>query len=596
MGWARSIFVRALVFAALPLGCAAEAGELLVMPYRCAVINGEPRLSPSDDRGYSVVGRREEREFSACSPADPTACRRWKVYRFDVDCGGTRVPWIDVAAAARGGRAWVEGNRLKMEMPPRWGMPPDDACARSLEGGGPYGGGFRRFCADRRSFDNPPVVAMPEGFAPMMGLNGIFVADNGSRPGAGPGPDRGPETDPRYGNGPGEMARADDGGRLQWKASPVPPPRFADAQEASRSKREPVAAEPKKTATPRTATAEASNKAPARPSEESTGKSSAKATHTTDSAPAAKPEMSKLDIKPTIINSKDARDPFSDSKPAADAAADVSETASDATREGATQDTAKQEPSPAPGTGTTADADADANSPKRPDAAAPVAAAAPSAPPAASPTSPSPTQTASSEPLNQPSPPPVAAANPAPLPAEGNASVVTASISKPASSGGTTSVLPAPLDALGPGALAAAALLALTLVALTYYQMRSQPEGDFGNRDIGALSLDGRGRDLVPTLAPDAPVHREPPGPVAPGDGGMAIGTDIPATRAEALRILGMGVAADVSDAAIKKIVDGLRMSWHPDAATNEDDRRLRELRIKQINAAWEIIGGKRPG
>ncbi len=44
----------------------------------------------------------------------------------------------------------------------------------------------------------------------------------------------------------------------------------------------------------------------------------------------------------------------------------------------------------------------------------------------------------------------------------------------------------------------------------------------------------------------------------------------------------------------MKKIVDGLRQSWHPDLARTEADRRLREVRMKQINAAWEILQGKR--
>jgi DnaJ-class molecular chaperone len=55
-----------------------------------------------------------------------------------------------------------------------------------------------------------------------------------------------------------------------------------------------------------------------------------------------------------------------------------------------------------------------------------------------------------------------------------------------------------------------------------------------------------------------------------------------------------MGVAADATQVAIKRIVDGLRMSWHPDHAKDEADRQLRELRLKQINAAWEILNGTR--
>ena len=69
----------------------------------------------------------------------------------------------------------------------------------------------------------------------------------------------------------------------------------------------------------------------------------------------------------------------------------------------------------------------------------------------------------------------------------------------------------------------------------------------------------------------------------------------MPRTRAEALEVLGMGLAPDLNEAAIKKIIDGLRMSWHPDHATDDADRATRELRLKQINAAWDIIAGPRP-
>ena len=71
-------------------------------------------------------------------------------------------------------------------------------------------------------------------------------------------------------------------------------------------------------------------------------------------------------------------------------------------------------------------------------------------------------------------------------------------------------------------------------------------------------------------------------------------GRRIPLTRDDALRVLGIGVTPDASDVAIKKIVDGLRLSWHPDHANGTADRQIRELRLKQINAAWEIIAGKR--
>jgi hypothetical protein len=62
-------------------------------------------------------------------------------------------------------------------------------------------------------------------------------------------------------------------------------------------------------------------------------------------------------------------------------------------------------------------------------------------------------------------------------------------------------------------------------------------------------------------------------------------------TRLEAYAFL--GVNANSSDIVLKKAVNALRECWHPDLAANEEDRRLREVRIKQINVAWDLITGK---
>lgn len=73
--------------------------------------------------------------------------------------------------------------------------------------------------------------------------------------------------------------------------------------------------------------------------------------------------------------------------------------------------------------------------------------------------------------------------------------------------------------------------------------------------------------------------------------GGQARET-VPKTAAEAYEVLGINASA--SEATLKKIVDGLRMSWHPDLARDDDDRDLREERTKCINIAWDLITGKR--
>jgi hypothetical protein len=68
--------------------------------------------------------------------------------------------------------------------------------------------------------------------------------------------------------------------------------------------------------------------------------------------------------------------------------------------------------------------------------------------------------------------------------------------------------------------------------------------------------------------------------------------TALPRTTSEAYEVL--GVNAEVSAGVLKKIVDALRMSWHPDHARDADDRMAREDRIRQINIAWDLINGKR--
>lgn len=70
-----------------------------------------------------------------------------------------------------------------------------------------------------------------------------------------------------------------------------------------------------------------------------------------------------------------------------------------------------------------------------------------------------------------------------------------------------------------------------------------------------------------------------------------AAGT-LPKTRAEAYALL--GINPDVSDAVLKKVGDALRMSWHPDLARDDADRLAREDRIKQINAALDLIKAER--
>jgi hypothetical protein len=148
-----------------------------------------------------------------------------------------------------------------------------------------------------------------------------------------------------------------------------------------------------------------------------------------------------------------------------------------------------------------------------------------------------------------------------------------------------------------------AGLIVVVIAAFAWVRRRERTElGDAPARDLASVSLGGRGkresgavgRALALANAQSVAPHNQstattsvPAASVPPGDA-------IPSSRAEALRVLGIGVTPDATETAIKKIVDGLRLSWHPDYAKDAEDLRVRELRLKQINAAWEIIAGKR--
>ena len=84
------------------------------------------------------------------------------------------------------------------------------------------------------------------------------------------------------------------------------------------------------------------------------------------------------------------------------------------------------------------------------------------------------------------------------------------------------------------------------------------------------------------------------PPQLLPGNAGFASPDDLPmpTTYAEALELL--GAAPDASLAAVKKIVDGMRQSWHPDLARSEADRRVRQRRMQQINVAWDLVSQRR--
>lgn len=481
----------------LPPGAGAD--ELLVMPYACKVIGGRTVLEPGPDVGHRIIGQRETRRFSACSPVNPRLCRNWEVHRFDLDCDGARVPWVSVVAAAgeMSRRARLVDGRLQLRMGPRWALPPDDPCARGQDPDDRFfDGRMRRHCADRQALAPPPVVEMPVGFAPMFGIDAIIA---GAAPGITPPPHPPIVAQPP----PDRPARAEP----SWPApfGEVPP---------SRPEREPVAREPQPP--PSLVWPEATVEAPSKAQPE----------------PASPPPVSEAPPK---------------------------------TR------------APAPG----------AKLPASP-APPPPAAQAPLEPKAAA-------KVADSRPA-----PGKQEAAPAPAPKSPPAPATSAGPDDRAVSLNPFNILRATTT----GAIVALAGLVLGLLTAFAVARRRERVRHAGMRprDFASASLGGgRARPKPPARLGDARGRVPPnaaasamgrvPGANAPVQSALAEwGERMPESRVEALQVLGIGVTPSANEAAIKKIVDGLRMSWHPDLARDEADRQLRELRSKQINAAWELL------
>ncbi len=100
-GVARMGWLAAIAAMATALASPGAKAEELVMPYACSVEAGQVLLTPSAPLSYPVAGPREEVPFTECAGRGPqSACTTLTVHRFELPCGGVKVTWAQVAAAA----------------------------------------------------------------------------------------------------------------------------------------------------------------------------------------------------------------------------------------------------------------------------------------------------------------------------------------------------------------------------------------------------------------------------------------------------------------------------------------------------------------
>ena len=539
----------AVAFAGTALGA-----DRVVMPYRCQANGREIILTPSEARQYDIYGKREQDIVTACAPDNPNRCRTWRLHRFDMNCGGTRVPWIDVVASANTltrGPAKVRNGQLYIRMDPWWSRQRPPAWA-----GRPA---LREFGEDDTRPDNfrspsasrAPSVEMPPGFAPVVGMTAQFIA---GPPGA---------EDARQGQEGG--AYAERGSNEKWDYG-TPGERSAGVQPQSVPGQVPAPVPSEKL----------------RPLPDAAPKSA---------GPAATPPFTPSTTAPTTST----RDPghtfapkMAEAKPA--------------------------EPKPA----VPADLPVEKALDKK-EATAPVIAPAPAV--AAAPgTGVAPTiNSVAPVILNRPGAETTAITSATSSSGDKSGTDVAGAsgdaIPATLESAPKSEPLMAPLSRNGPILLGVVALALLGAAGAYYMRHRGESSGSTrtAERDLSAVSLDAvPSRALVPT----APAQQTPPvserSPSEPPPltqslahalmtkappvatfvtGPVAEPEWIPATREEALHVLGAG--PDASEAVLKKIVDGLRMSWHPDHAKTAGDHRLRSERMTQINVAWDILTGR---
>lgn len=149
---------------------AAVAREAVVVPVSCESREGRLVVYPTRPIPHEIVSERERQVFSVCHPGNANWCRPIMLYKFDVACGGERVPWRDLAAAvlaSSGTQAWVDNDRLHIT-PPRRSRLGD--C-----GAGDPALGFMKDCDPWELGDSHNHWVLPVGFAPVHEVGARFV-------------------------------------------------------------------------------------------------------------------------------------------------------------------------------------------------------------------------------------------------------------------------------------------------------------------------------------------------------------------------------------------------------------------------------------
>jgi hypothetical protein len=203
-------------------GAIAVAAEQVVMPFACDIERGRVTLKPSAPRSYPILGERTEQGVTSCRTLAGD-CRAVVAHRFWVSCGGVRVPWIDIAAKARGPKlrsAWMDDGRMNVVL----ARPPGSPAPKCKSTPGLLG----LFESGRKClpWHTSERLVLPRGFAPVAEVGARIEAAAVEPMVTGSAPAR--YTDSVVGTG-AEPIRPRAAGRLGIGAEPFAEP-FAEAE------------------------------------------------------------------------------------------------------------------------------------------------------------------------------------------------------------------------------------------------------------------------------------------------------------------------------------------------------------------------------
>lgn len=162
----------------------AVARERVSLPYSCSIDRGRLRVEPATDRSYSIVGQREQQVHTYCPDQSGTQCRTWTVHRFAVSCGGGRASWSEIVAAATANdrtNVALENGQLLLRVTPQNPTWRERLCGE-LERAPWRGPATWERCQGRGSSGARPVsrshmVALPRGFAPLALIGARVLPD-----------------------------------------------------------------------------------------------------------------------------------------------------------------------------------------------------------------------------------------------------------------------------------------------------------------------------------------------------------------------------------------------------------------------------------